>query len=39
MHVAVMLAAAETLMKAKGEWKGTVIVLMQPNEERAGGAK
>jgi amidohydrolase len=39
MHVAVMLAAAETLMKAKGEWKGTVVVLMQPNEERAGGAK
>jgi amidohydrolase len=39
MHVATMLAAAETLHKAKEHWKGTLVVLFQPNEERAGGAK
>jgi amidohydrolase len=39
MHVAAMLAAAETLQKAKEHWKGTLVVLFQPNEERAGGAK
>lgn len=39
MHVATMLAAAETLHKAKEHWKGTLVILFQPNEERAGGAK
>ena len=39
MHVATMLAAAETLHKARKEWRGTLVVLFQPNEERAGGAK
>jgi metal-dependent amidase/aminoacylase/carboxypeptidase family protein len=39
MHVSVMMAVAETLVKSKGEWKGTVVCLFQPNEERAGGAK
>ena len=39
MHVSVMLAAAETLHRAKEHWKGTLVVLFQPNEERAGGAK
>ena len=39
MHVAAMMAVAETLVKSKGEWKGTVVILFQPNEERAGGAK
>jgi amidohydrolase len=39
MHVATMLAAAETLHKAKEYWKGTLVILFQPNEERAGGAK
>ena len=34
-----MLAAAETLHTARKHWKGTLIVLFQPNEERAGGAK
>ena len=39
MHVAAMMAVAETLVKSKESWKGTVVVLFQPNEERAGGAK
>lgn len=39
MHVACMLAAATTLHSCQESWKGTLIVLFQPNEERAGGAK
>jgi metal-dependent amidase/aminoacylase/carboxypeptidase family protein len=39
MHIAAMMAVAETLVKSKESWKGTVVVLFQPNEERAGGAK
>jgi amidohydrolase len=39
MHIAVMMAVAETLVKCKESWKGRVVCLFQPNEERAGGAK
>lgn len=39
MHVTCLLAAAATLHDSKEHWKGTLIVLFQPNEERAGGAK
>jgi amidohydrolase len=39
MHIACMLAAATTLHKAQESWRGTLIILFQPNEERAGGAK
>jgi amidohydrolase len=39
MHVSVMMAVAETLVKSREEWRGMVVVLFQPNEERAGGAK
>lgn len=39
MHIASMLAAATTLHASQGSWKGTLIILFQPNEERAGGAK
>ncbi|TAQ84662.1 hypothetical protein B7494_g7002 [Chlorociboria aeruginascens] len=39
MHIACLLAAATTLHSAQKEWKGTLIILFQPNEERAGGAK
>jgi len=39
MHIACMLAAASTLHAAQTHWKGTLIILFQPNEERAGGAK
>ncbi|KAI9675016.1 MAG: hypothetical protein M1817_001422 [Caeruleum heppii] len=38
-HVTCLLAATEVLSKARREWKGTLIALFQPNEERAGGAK
>lgn len=34
-----MLAAATTLHKAQESWRGTLVILFQPNEERAGGAK
>lgn len=39
MHMTCLLAAADLLAKAKDQWKGTLIVLFQPNEERGGGAK
>ncbi|KAI9796702.1 MAG: hypothetical protein M1833_006042 [Piccolia ochrophora] len=39
VHVTCMLAAAQTLHHAQEDWKGTLIVLFQPNEERAGGAE
>lgn len=39
MHITCLLAAAEHLAKVKDRWKGTLIVLFQPNEERGGGAK
>ncbi|KZV98612.1 metal-dependent amidase/aminoacylase/carboxypeptidase [Exidia glandulosa HHB12029] len=39
MHVTSMLAAAELLVAAKDSWKGTLIVLFQPAEERGAGAQ
>lgn len=39
VHVACLLAAAELLVKIKESWKGTLIVLFQPAEERAAGAQ
>lgn len=39
MHVACLLAAATTLYNTRKSWKGTLIALFQPNEERAGGAQ
>jgi amidohydrolase len=39
MHMTCLLAAAETLVKLKQEWSGTLIVLFQPAEERGTGAK
>ncbi|KAL8969189.1 MAG: hypothetical protein Q9183_002113 [Haloplaca sp. 2 TL-2023] len=38
-HVTALLAAAERLAKMKEMWKGTLILVFQPNEERAGGAQ
>ncbi|KAF2003918.1 metal-dependent amidase/aminoacylase/carboxypeptidase [Amniculicola lignicola CBS 123094] len=38
MHITSLLAAAETLVKAKDEWTGTLILIFQPAEERAAGA-
>ncbi|KAF2494865.1 amidohydrolase [Lophium mytilinum] len=39
MHMTCLLAAAETLLKLKEKWSGTLIVLFQPAEERGSGAK
>ncbi|RAK96764.1 M20 family metallopeptidase [Aspergillus ibericus CBS 121593] len=39
MHVTCLLAAAETLVRMRDAWSGTVIVLFQPDEERGGGAQ
>jgi len=39
MHMTCLLAAAETLVKLKNTWSGTLIVLFQPAEERGTGAK
>jgi amidohydrolase len=39
IHITALLAAAETLFRAKDEWSGTLILCFQPAEERAGGAQ
>lgn len=39
MHVTALLAAAELLIKAKDSWKGTLILVFQPAEEKGAGAK
>ncbi|KAI2971959.1 hypothetical protein CBS147324_4755 [Aspergillus niger] len=39
MHITCLLAAAETLVKLRDAWSGTLIVLFQPDEERGGGAQ
>jgi amidohydrolase len=39
MHITSLLAAAETLVKAKDAWSGTLVLVFQPAEERAGGAQ
>ena len=39
MHITCLLAAAEHLGNLKAIWRGTLIVLFQPNEERGSGAK
>ncbi|KAJ5243292.1 uncharacterized protein N7469_001619 [Penicillium citrinum] len=39
MHITCLLAAAETLVKLRDSWSGTLIVLFQPDEERGGGAQ
>ncbi|KAF2653565.1 metal-dependent amidase/aminoacylase/carboxypeptidase [Lophiostoma macrostomum CBS 122681] len=39
MHITALLATAETLAAAKDEWQGTLILVFQPAEERAGGAR
>ncbi|KAE8448375.1 hypothetical protein EG329_009619 [Mollisiaceae sp. DMI_Dod_QoI] len=39
MHVACLMAAASKLHAHRSSWKGTLVVLFQPNEERGGGAR
>lgn len=39
MHVTCLMAAAELLRDARSAWKGRLILLFQPNEERGHGAQ
>ncbi|KAI9683617.1 MAG: hypothetical protein M1829_004921 [Trizodia sp. TS-e1964] len=39
MHITSLLAAGELLNSCRNSWNGTVVLLFQPNEERAGGAQ
>ena len=39
MHITSLLAGAELLHKTRQSWKGTLIALFQPAEERGAGAK
>ena len=39
LHVACLMGAAELLAAARKEWRGTLICLFQPDEERGEGAK
>ena len=39
MHVTALLAAAEKLARAREAWRGTLVLVFQPNEERGAGAQ
>ncbi|MGY1552700.1 amidohydrolase [Microbacterium sp. A588] len=39
MHVTAMIGAVEQLLATRGEWSGTVVVVMQPAEEYGAGAR
>ncbi|KAH7125689.1 hypothetical protein B0J11DRAFT_615031 [Dendryphion nanum] len=39
VHITSLLAAAETLVRAKDQWTGTLILCFQPAEERGAGAQ
>ena len=39
MHVACLIGAASLFAKSRGDWKGTLMVVFQPGEETAQGAK
>ena len=39
VHITALLAAGETLLRARREWSGTLILCFQPAEEKAGGAE
>lgn len=38
MHMTCWVGVAKALMAAKGQWKGTLVFIGQPAEERGGGA-
>ncbi|MFY8047446.1 MAG: M20 metallopeptidase family protein [Erythrobacter sp.] len=38
-HITAMVATARRLMAIRDQWKGTVMFIVQPAEERVGGAK
>lgn len=39
IHITSLLAAAEGLVSAREKWRGTVVLVFQPAEERGAGAK
>ncbi|KAF2709538.1 metal-dependent amidase/aminoacylase/carboxypeptidase [Pleomassaria siparia CBS 279.74] len=39
MHVTALLAAADTLARSREFWRGTLVLVFQPAEERACGAR
>lgn len=39
MHCTTLLAASKLMISAREAWSGTLVMLFQPNEERAAGAK
>ena len=39
MHTAVLMATSKLLLDAKASWSGTLVVLFQPSEELASGAR
>jgi amidohydrolase len=39
VHMSVLTGLAKTLMQFKANWKGTLVLIGQPAEERSGGAK
>lgn len=39
VHMTVFTGVAQTLVQFKKDWKGTVVLVGQPAEERSGGAK
>jgi amidohydrolase len=39
VHITSMVGTARQLAALKGRWKGTVVLIIQPAEERIGGAK
>lgn len=39
MHITSLLAAAEVLVSAKEEWRGTLVLVFQPAEEKGAGAE
>lgn len=39
VHITAMVATARRLMAIKDQWKGTAVFIVQPAEERVGGAR
>lgn len=39
VHITAMVGTARQLAAAKAKWKGTIVIVIQPAEERIGGAK
>jgi amidohydrolase len=39
MHVSYLMGASTLLQSARDTWKGTLLCVFQPNEERSGGAQ